>query len=316
MLNENDLDTKTEASSLEEKFDVVSSPARAESGLTVIDPLRKYLSEIRKYPLLTTEEKHSLFLRYKEYGDVDAAIKLATSSLRLVVKIAMEYHRTYMSLLDLIQEGNIGLLKAIEKFDPYKGTKFSTYAAWWIRAYILKYIIDNWSLVKFGTSNQKRKLFFNLKREKDKLEAAGYLEGQKLLAERFGVSEKEIIDAGGVVEGRDLSLDSYIDDDKETRHIDLLGSRAKPVDEQIAEDEYQALLKEKFKAFTQTLNEKERVIFERRLIAEEPKTLQEIGDEYGITRERVRQLEQRIIKQLKSYLQTELPHFKGIKISK
>lgn len=313
MLNENDRTTAVDEVT-EERLEVLPEAANAETGLVVIDPLQKYLADIKRYPLLSAEEQHNLFIRYKEYGDINAAIKLATGSLRLVVKIAMEYHRTYMSLLDLIQEGNIGLLRAIQKFDPYKGTKFSTYAAWWIRAYILRYIIDNWSLVKFGTSNEKRKLFFNLKREKEKLEAAGYAVVPKLLAERFGVSEQDVIDAGGVVGGRDLSLDAYIDEEKEARHVDFLLSKAKPLDEQIVDDEYQTLLKAKFQEFAKTLNEKEKVIFENRLISEEPKTLQEIGDQYGITRERVRQLEDRIIKRLKTFLKKELPYFKGIKI--
>lgn len=285
------------------------------SELAPYDPLRSYLAEIRRYPLLSPEEQRELAIRYKKYGDIDAAIKLATASLRLVVKIALEYQRAYMSLLDLIQEGNLGLLQAIRKFDPYMGTKFSSYAAWWIRAYILKYILDNWSLVRFGTSNEKRRLFFNLKREKDRLEAAGYVPGPKLLAERFGVSEDEIIEAEQAVEGRDLSLDAYIGNEAENRHIDFLRDTRPPVDEQLAEDEYSKLLKEKFARFAETLKPRERMIFENRLVAEEPMTLQEIGDKLGITRERVRQLESNIIKKLKVFLKKELPYFKGIRIS-
>ncbi len=283
--------------------------------LAPYDPLRRYLAEIRRYPLLSPQEQRELAIRYKKYGDIDAAIKLATASLRLVVKIALQYQRAYMNLLDLIQEGNIGLLQAIRKFDPFMGSKFSSYAAWWIRAYILKYILDNWSLVRFGTSNDKRRLFFNLKREKERLEAAGYVPGPKLLAEKFGVSEEEIIEAEQAVEGRDLSLDACVGNEVESRHIDFLRDRKPPVDEQLAEEEYSNLLQEKFARFAETLKPRERMIFESRLVAEEPVTLQEIGDRLGITRERVRQLESKIIKKLKVFLKHELPYFKGMRIS-
>jgi RNA polymerase sigma-32 factor len=291
-------------------------PQPAKTGLVVLDPLQRYLMEIRKYPLLKAEQQRELAIRYRNYGDIEAAVQLANSGLRLVVKIAMAYRRTYTNLLDLIQEGNVGLLQAVRKFDPYRGTKFSTYAVWWIRAYILKYILDNWSLVKFGTSNEKRKLFFNLKREKEKLEAAGLVAGPKLLAEKFGVTEQDVIDAEKVVKGRDLSLDEYVSDTQEERHIDFLQASSAPVDEKLVEDEYQALLKQKFNEFAKTLSEKERVIYQERLLAEEPKTLQDIGDRYHITRERVRQLEARLIKNLKAFLQKELPSFKGIRIDK
>ncbi|MBI1745609.1 MAG: RNA polymerase factor sigma-32 [Acidobacteria bacterium] len=277
-----------------------------ERGLVSIDPLQRYIMDIRKYPMVRAEEQRELAIRYQQQDDLEAAKRLATSTLRLVIKIAMEYRRVYMNLLDLIQEGNIGLLHAIKKFDPYKGTKFSSYAAWWIRAYMLKYILDNWSLVKFGTSNDKRKLFFNLKREKEKLESDA--DKPKLLADKFGVSEKDILDAEAVISSRDLSLDATTSEWSDRSHADMLPAPGKAVDDRIADEEYQDLVKVKLQEFSRRLSEKELIIFNERLLTEEPVTLQEIGDRYGISRERVRQIEARIKKNLKAFLRQD-PRF-------
>lgn len=292
---------------VEMRPEMLLPPVRSERRLVSADPLQRYIAEVRRYPLVGAEEQRDLAKRYQEYGDLDAAKRLATSTLRLVIKIAMEYRRMYTNLLDLVQEGNIGLMHAIKKYDPYLGTKFTSYAAWWIRAYMLKYILDNWSLVKFGTSNEKRKLFFNLKREKEKLEANA--DAPKLLAEKFGVSEQDIIDAESVISSRDISLDATASRESERTRVELIPAPGQALDEKIADEEYQQLVKQKLDEFAARLNPKERIIFDERLTAEEPRTLQEIGDRYGISRERVRQIEARIKKNLKAFL-SEDPRFR------
>jgi len=164
-----------------------------------------YLQEIRRYALLTREEEHALAVRYQTDHDVEAAYKLVTGNLRLVVMIAREYQRSFRTLLDLVQEGNIGLMEAMKNFDPYRGVRFPSYAVWWIRAYIIRYVINNWRMVKLGTTQAQRKLFFNLQKEKDRLEREGFVAGPKLLADRLGVKEKEIIEMQQRLGASDLS---------------------------------------------------------------------------------------------------------------
>src|ERR1043166_2725537 len=171
------------------------------------DTLQRYLSEIRRYPVLSREEEHKIAVEYKERGDVQAAYKLVTANLRLVVMIAREYQRAFRNLLDLIQEGNIGLMEAVKNFDPYRGVRFPSYAVWWIRAYIIRYVMNNWRLVKLGTTQAQRKLFFNLQKEKDRLAAPGFRARPKLLAQRLDVKEKEIVEMEQRLGGSDLSVD-------------------------------------------------------------------------------------------------------------
>ena len=161
---------------------------------TPFDPLRKYLSEVSRYHVLSRDEEFEVAKRIYEKKDKDAAQKLVMSNLKLVVKIALEYYNTYINILDLIQEGNVGLLHAVKKYNPYKGTKFSTYSSFWIRAYILKHIMDSWSLVKIGTTQSQRKLFYRLNKEKQKLEALGIFPSPKLLASTLDVKEEEVED--------------------------------------------------------------------------------------------------------------------------
>jgi RNA polymerase sigma-32 factor len=238
---------------------------------------------------------------------MEAAYRLITSNLRLVVKIALSFQRHWMrNLMDLIQEGNIGLMQAVKKFDPYRGYKLSYYASFWIKAYIIKFIMDNWKLVKIGTTQAQRKLFFNLRKEKERLLSLGFEPGPKLLAERLDVKESEVIEMDQRLGSWEVSLDAPIKEDSDSDHQSFIPSDEVAVDDQLAEYEKREILKEKLAAFRTTLPPKEKYIFDRRLMAEEPLTLQEIGDRYGISRERVRQIQVRIAKKIKTYLQEEI----------
>jgi RNA polymerase sigma-32 factor len=276
-----------------------------EKGLVPFDPLRRYLAEIRRYPLLSREEEHRLAVDYKEFGNVEAAYHLVTGNLRLVVMIAREYQRAFSNLLDLIQEGNIGLMEAVKNFDPYRGVRFPSYAVWWIRAYIIRYIMNNWRMVKIGTTQAQRKLFFNLQKEKEKLESEGFAPGPKLLAQRLDVKEGEVVEMEQRLANRDLSTDIPIGDGQERTLLSLLADNKLTPEESLTEKEYQSVLKEKMERFAEALKDKELVIFRERLLTEEPLTLREIGERYGISRERVRQIEERVKKRLKAYLSKE-----------
>lgn len=297
-----------EAEELAEETAADEEESSGDTALVPFDPLQRYLAEIRRYPLLTPEEEHELAVRYKEYKDIEAAYRLVTANLRLVVMIARSYQRAFRNLLDLIQEGNIGLMEAVRNFDPYRGIRFPSYAVWWIRAYIIRYIMNNWRMVKIGTTQAQRKLFFNLQREKERLEAEGFTPGPKLLAQHLGVKEEEVMEMEQRMAARDLSLDMPLDENEEEggTFLDLISDKGATAEEEVATAEYRRLVSEKMAEFAKTLKGKEHVIFSKRLLAEEPLTLQEIGDQYGISRERVRQLENRLKKKLKEYLLREL----------
>lgn len=282
----------------------------AEKALVKFDPLQRYLSEISNYKLLTREEERALGIRVREHGDKDAAYALVTSNLRLVVKIALEFQRVWMqNLLDLIQEGNIGLMQAVRKFDPYKNVKFSYYASFWIKAYILKFIMDNWRLVKIGTTQGQRKLFFKLKKEKQKLIEQGFDPKPKLLSERLGVSEREIVDMDQRLDGWDVSLDAPLKDDSDTERIEFLSTESVSAEDQVAKKEIEVLLHNKIDEFRKNMTDREKEIFDLRIFSDTPVTLQEIGDRYGISRERVRQVEKNIIKKMREFFKQEIPDF-------
>ncbi|GLI35042.1 sigma-70 family RNA polymerase sigma factor [Desulforhabdus amnigena] len=284
---------------------VVAAPERSRS--VTFDPFRLYLEEIKRYPLLSREEERELAIRYREKDDVEAGYRLITANLRLVVKIAMDFQRYWMqNLNDLIQEGNVGLMQAVKKFDPYRGYKFSYYASFWIKAYIIKFIMDNWKLVKIGTTQAQRKLFFNLRKEKERLEAQGIEASTKLLSSRLDVKESEIVEMDQRLNSWEISLDSPLKEDSEDTHKSFLPSDDLPVDDLIADREAKAILHDKLMLFREQLKGKEAVIFDKRLLTEEPLTLQEIGDRFGISRERVRQIESRLKKKLKAYLEEEI----------
>ncbi|MEW6614683.1 MAG: RNA polymerase factor sigma-32 [Thermodesulfobacteriota bacterium] len=280
------------------------------TSLIPFDPLQRYLAEIRRYPLLTREEERKLAIKYREENDLEAAYILITANLRLVVKIALEFQRYWMmNLLDIIQEGNIGLMQAVKKFDPYRGVKLSYYASFWIKAYILKFIMDNWRLVKIGTTQAQRRLFFNLSKERERLESLGYDVGPKLLAEKLDTKEEEIIEMEQRMGSWDVSLESPVRDDSDSTHMDLLSSGDVSQEEVLAESQTQDIFLEKLEEFRETLRGKELYIFEKRLLSDSPLTLQQIGDEYGLSKERVRQIEKRLMEKIRNFFKKEIPDF-------
>lgn len=287
--------------------DEVSSDDR--HRLVKHDPLTAYIQETRRYALLDRDEEHALAVQLVEEEDTSAARRLIEANLRLVVKIAYEYRRAHRNLLDLIQEGNIGLMQAVRKYDPYRGVKLSSYAAWWIRAYILKFILNNWRLVKIGTTQAQRKLFFNLRKEKERLEQLGFHPEPALLAERLDVRERDVIEMETRMGSPEASLDAPMagldGEGARTRH-DLVAAQeeARP-DIRVEENEFTALLRQKLEAFARTLKGREETIFRERWLTDSPLTLQQIGDRYGVSRERARQLEKRMLTRLRKFLEEE-----------
>jgi RNA polymerase sigma-32 factor len=292
------------------KFDLRPVIQAEERALVPYDPLQMYLMEIKNFRLLTREEELVLATRVREKKDPQAVYILVTANLRLVVKIAMDFHRYWTrSLLDLIQEGNVGLLQAVRKFDPYRGIKFSYYASFWIKAYMLKFIMENWKLVKIGTTQTQRKLFFNLAKERDKLIAQGYDPEPRLLAERLDVKEKEIEEMSQRLGGGEVSLNAPVGDDGKEVYGSFLPDQSAGADEQLFEKQNRELLLQKLKEYRAKLAGKELDIFDNRIMAENPVTLQELGNRYKISRERVRQIQERIIKNIKKWLTEEIPNF-------
>jgi len=277
---------------------------KAERALARVDALQLYMQEVQRHPLLTAEEEHRLAEHYVKTGDVNAAARLVTANLRLVVKLAFEYRRAYRNIMDLIQEGNIGLMQAVKRYDPYRGVKLSSYSAWWIRAYILRFILNNWRLVKLGTTQAQRKLFFNLNKEKARLSAMGIEPTHAEVALRLNVDERDVVEMDRRLASGDASLDVSVGDSegRQTTRMDLL-SAAAPGPDQLTEGyELQELVRRHLDEFRTTLLGKELVIFDKRLVAEDPITLQQLGDEFGVSRERVRQLEARLTGKLRTFL--------------
>jgi len=281
--------------------------------VTRYDPLDAFLAEIQHYPLLAPDEERELAEHYVATGDVQAAARLVTSNLRLVVKIAFEYRRAYRNIMDLIQEGNIGLMHAVKKFDPTRGVKLSSYGAWWIRAYILRFILNNWRLVKLGTTQAQRKLFFNLNKERSRLQAMGIEPTTTALAERIGGTEKDVIEMDRRLQADDLSLDANVYDaeGRPLTRMDMLADTSALPDTLISEAYFDDAVRARLAEFAAPLTDKEDFIFRNRLTVESPMTLQQIGDVFGVSRERVRQLEKRLLGKLRKYLETELPEYFG-----
>jgi RNA polymerase sigma-32 factor len=282
--------------------------ALSSSSLTRRDPLGVYMREVQRYPLLSKKEEYELAVRFLEEDDLEAAKRLVTSNLRLVVKIAYDYRQAYKNILDLVQEGNIGLMQAVKKYDPYKGVKLSSYAAWWIRAYILRYILNNHRLVKVGTTQAQRKLFFNLQKEKARLSAMGIEPTAENIAQRLNVPERDVVSMDMRLAAGDASLDAPVGtgEGRSVARVELLPSDDVRVDDTLADAEVGDQFAEKIHEFGKSLEGKEKQIFDDRLVAEDPKTLQTLGDEFGVSRERVRQIEKRLLKKLKTFLRDEL----------
>jgi len=275
------------------------------SSLKAQDPLTLYLKEISRHKLLSIEEEKELTAELLRTGDIDVARKLVLANLRLVVKIAFEYKSAYKNIMDLIQEGNIGLMKAVSKYDPAKGAKLSYYASWWIRSYILKFILDNFRLVKIGTTQEQKKLFYNLMREKQRLMSKGITPDVKQLSANLGVSEKAVIEMDQRLGtgGQEISLDKPLDNDGGHQTLnDLIGDQSIGPEGQLEELQNLGILKQHLGEFIGTLKERDQEIFKKRLLSEIPESLQSIADQYGVSRERIRQVEERLIEQLKIYM--------------
>ncbi len=281
----------------DENLPVLSNPA-----------LHRYLQEISQYELLSREETDELAIRFRESGDQNAAYRLVSSNLRLVVKVAMDFQKYWMqNFMDLIQEGNVGLVQATKKFDPYRGVKFSYYAAYWIRAYVLKFIMDNWRLVKIGTTQAQRKLFFSLNKEKKLLEAQGFEAEPKLLAERLSVKEKEVVEMNQRMDSWDVSLESPVRSDSEDEQKNFIPNEGPGIESMVAGKEMKQRLMELIDTLKDKLNEKEKMILDKRLLTDEPLTLQNIADSFDISRERVRQIEVNLLKKMKKFFEAEMP---------
>lgn len=287
--------------------------AEKSGAIEVFDPLKRYLLEVRQFPLLTRDEERALAQKWREEKDRSAALRLMVSNLRLVVKIAFEYQRAYSNLLDLIQEGNLGLMQAVKKFDPYREVKLSSYASWWIRAYILKFLIDNWSLVKIGTTQAQRKLFFRLKKEKGRLEAMGFDPGPKLLAGALNVSKEEVTEMDQRLEGGDLSLNAPLEESGGQTYLDVLPAGDTP-EKTVGDTQFSEILGKKIEEFTHALKPKEAFLLKNRLMADEPLTLQEAGDQLRVSRERARQIEKKVVDKLRVFLQGQFPDLEDIQV--
>ena len=283
-------------------------------GLVPVDPFRRYMAEVRRYAPLTREQEQELSRRYRATGDREALFRLVTSNLMLVVRVALSFRRAAKNLLDLVQEGNLGLLAAIERFDPEVGVRLPTYATWWIRAYIVKFLLDNVRLVRVGTTNARRKLLRNLRQEKARLEAKGIEVGPRLLAEHFGVSEEDVTQVEQALRSHDVSLDAPLSDDPDRTRGDTFAAAGPSVEEEVARRELQQKVQAAVAAFRRGLGERERAILDERLLADDPVTLQQIGDRFGTTREAVRQAEVRLMARLKTHLQAEFGDLTSVRI--
>jgi len=285
--------------------DTANVPGPIDLSLTpaspaIRDSMHLYLREVNRFPMLKPDEEFTLIRQYREQNDTKAAFRLISSHLRLVVRIAMDFQRSWMqNILDLIQEGNVGLMKAVQKFDPERGIKFSYYASFWIKAYILKFIMDNWRMVKVGTTQTQRKLFYNLGKERQRLLNQGFDASTASLSKSLNVSEQDITEMDQRLGSSDMSLDAPFSEDTTMTRMDMLPALSTPVDDLLAEEQMVVLLKNQIKNMMPGLNDKERDVLEQRLMNEDPVTLREIGEKYNITRERVRQIEARLIEKIR-----------------
>lgn len=311
-------------SSVEEDDDVIDVSALQKSEIDIIqellpavagskelvksgkqqDILYQYINEISKHKLLTLEEEKALVAELQETGDINVAKKLVMANLRLVVKIAMEYRSAYKNVMDLIQEGNMGLMKAVSKYNPEKGAKLSYYASWWIKSYILKFILDNFRLIKIGTTAEQKKLFYNLMREKERLMNQGIEPEAKLISEKLGVSEKAVTEMNLRLSSRgaEVSIDTPVGEGDTSTLSDFLESSEESIDDKLAREQGLQILEDQLEDFVKDLKPRDQEIFKKRLLSEVPPSLQSIANDYGVSRERIRQIEARLLEKLKVYM--------------
>lgn len=309
VVTESDVGSADEISILKELLPTTGHKGElvpAGKDLVSSDPLKLYIQEISRYKLLSIEEEKELVAQLQETGDIEVAKKLVVANLRLVVKIAMEYRSAYKNVMDLIQEGNIGLMKAVSKYNPEKGAKLSYYASWWIKSYILKFILDNFRLIKVGTTAEQKKLFYHLMREKERLMNQGIEPEVKLLSENLGVSEKAVreMDSRLSSRGAEMSLETPISSDsgRSSTIQDTIADQEVELDEVLANQQGLEILEEHLQSFLEDLKPRDKEIFKKRLLSEVPPSLQSIADDYGVSRERIRQIEARLLEKLKVYM--------------
>jgi RNA polymerase sigma-32 factor len=274
----------------------------------VQDALHSYLTQVHKIPLLSPEKTHALAVQVKQNGNADAARQLVLCNLRLVIKIALEFHHRFSTtLMDLIQEGNLGLIQAVQKFDPYRGVKFSYYASYWIRAYILRFLMDNLRLVKIGTTRMQRKLLYHLQKEKDRMEQMGLCTCPACLPAALGADARTVVEMEQRLAESELSLDAPSGEESRETFGDHIAADKKLIDEELSREELRHQLKEKLDVFKKLISARERDILEARILSEVPVTLQALGAVYGITKERIRQIERNVKVKIKHYMQITLP---------
>lgn len=287
----------------------LGAPPKAVAGGSKKDLLSYYLAQVRRYPLMTREEEKEVAIRFVETGDAEAAERLVTANLRLVIKIAFQYHRQWANVLDLIQEGNVGLVEALSRYDPYREIRFSSYAQYWIRAMILRFLLDNFRLVRLGSTRAGRKLFFQLQKERDRLLEEGKSASAEALAERLGVKPQDVADVDQHMRAPALSLHAPAGDAADGRTLSEVVPEKVPNDPEdlAARSELGSIVQDKLATFASGLTEdRDKAIWSRRLVATDPESLATLGADFGVSKERVRQLEARIKKRLKAYLESEL----------
>jgi RNA polymerase sigma-32 factor len=307
------IDEEAAAESEPDAAEAESRASQEGGALVATDPLGRYLAEIRRFPLLSREEEAVIARRYVKDRDPEDAYRLVTANLRLVVKLAFEFARATKNVLDLIQEGNVGLMEAVKNFDPEHGIRFPSYAVWWVRAYIYRYLINNWRLVKIGTTQAQRKLFFNLRKETERLEREGFKPQPLLLAHRMGVRESDVREMQERMGQSEVSLDQPVGagDDNDTRLLDVIPDAGHNPEIETADREWRDFAHDKVEQFAATLAGKELEIFKARLLSEDPETLQDIGVRFGISRERVRQIETQLKRRLKEFIEASAPDVEG-----
>ncbi len=293
-----------------EVIETLPAVRSGERGVEAPTALNAYMSQLRHHDPISREEEHELAVRWIEKGDREAGRQLVLSNLRLVVKIAMEYKRAWTNTLDLIQEGNVGLLEAVQRFDPYQGTRLSSYAAYWIRAYILKYLIDNIRLVKLGQGRAQRKLFFRLNKEKRELERQGFSPEPALIAERLDVDESDVIEMETRLGQSDVSMDAPLGNEEgSATYGDFIAAPQPSVEQAVGDEDLRQTFLRYVSDFQETLEPREQRILEARVLAEDQLTLRELGEEMDLTRERIRQLEKKLISDLREYLSEKVVDF-------